>query len=82
MSEEFISMVSAMREAQREYFEKHTRPLLAECKILERKVDRWLQKSLADKVQLEMWTRSVKSSEIPGVYNTADEIETEEGGAA
>lgn len=80
--EVFIKLVASMREAQRDYFEKSTRAKLAECKRLETKVDEWLMQHVAEKVQLELWTRSVKSSELPGVYNATDESKTEEGSAA
>lgn len=42
------------------------------------RVDIWIQKHIAEKVQLELWTRSVKGSEVPGAYNVDHEIEEEE----
>ena len=80
MSELLITMVIAMREAQKEYDEQPTRSNLAERNKNEMRVDTWIQKHIAEKVQLELWTRSVKSSETPGAYNVDHEIEKEEAG--
>jgi hypothetical protein len=82
MSEEFITLVASMREAQRDYFDNRTRAGLAECKKLETRVDEWLAKHVRDVAQLDCWTRSVKSTELPGVYNVGDESEPEEAAAA
>jgi len=80
--EEFITMVLAMREAQIEFFETHRAGALAEAKKYETRVDAWLQKHISEKVQLELWVRSVKSSESPGVYDVdRDDKKTEEGEA-
>jgi hypothetical protein len=78
MSEEFVTMVAAMREAQREYFDKPSRAGLAECKRLEAKVDRWLEQHTRELAQLDMWARVMKTDELPGVYNVAHEEPTEE----
>jgi hypothetical protein len=82
MSEQFITLVAAMRDAQRSYFDLRTRSLLAECKRLEQRVDEWLQNYTAEKVQLEMWSRSMRTDETPGAYNVEHDGETEESGGA
>lgn len=66
--EEFITMVLAMREAQRELEERPTETTRREVVKLSTRVDTWLQKYVTEKVQLDFWTRSVKGSESPGVY--------------
>lgn len=80
--EEFITMVVKMREAQRDYKEQATRGNLAVQVKCETKVDEWIQRHIAERVQLDLWTRSVKSSELAGAYNVTDETNAEEGGAA
>jgi hypothetical protein len=78
MSDDFVTLVIAMREAQREFFETHNKSLIAECKRLETKVDTWIQKYLAERVQLDLWTRAIKGSETPGVYTVAHDEEITE----
>ncbi len=80
-TEEFITLVVKMREAQRDALEKPTTPNYRERLKWEQKVDEWIQRHIAEKVQLDMWTRSVKSSELAGVYNVDDETKNEEGSA-
>lgn len=76
--EEFITMVLAMREAQRELEEKPTESTRREVVKLATRVDAWLQKYISEKVQLDFWTRSVKGSESPGVYDVGDDGEKEQ----
>lgn len=80
--DQFITLVLAMREAQKAFFETKARSAMMEAVKYETRVDAWLQNFIADKVQLEMWNRSVKSSETPGAYNVSDEEQTKQGGAA
>jgi len=82
MSEAFITMVAALRDAQRQQEQKPTRGGQAECNILAEKVDAWLERHVVEMAQLDFWTRSVKSSELPGAYNVTDETEAKNGGAA
>lgn len=76
--EEFITMVLAMREAQRELEEKPTESTRREVVKLSQRVDAWLQKYVTEKVQLDLWTRSVKGSESPGVYDVGDDGKKEQ----
>ncbi len=91
MNEEFVGLVIAMREAQRNYFELAThldgctrahqlRRALQAAKAAEQKVDAWIQQYLAERVQLEIWTRGVKGSESPAAYNVAREEDLAEHG--
>lgn len=77
--EEFAQLVLEMREAQREWFDFAThldvprsrqerQDALKRVKAEEKKVDAWLQKYLGERVQLDMWARNVKGSEVAGVY--------------
>lgn len=81
-SEEFITLVVKMREAQRDYKEQATRGNLAVQVKTETKVDEWIQRHIAERVQLDLWTRSVKSSELAGVYNLTDEEDAEQIGGS
>lgn len=76
--EEFITMVLAMREAQRELEERPNESTRREVVKLSTRVDAWLQKYISEKVQLDFWTRSVKGSESPGVYDVGDDGEKEQ----
>jgi hypothetical protein len=89
--DEFVTLVCDMREAQREWFDFATHldvprsreqraDVLKRAKAAEQKVDAWLQKYTADRVQLEMWKRDVKGSELPGVYNVTREEDLAEHG--
>ncbi len=82
MSEQFITMVAAMREAQRDYFDNPSHKKLALCKKLEARVDLWLQKHTAELVQWDMWSRAVQTGEVQGAYNVGHESEAEENGGA
>lgn len=82
MTEEFVTLVVKMREAQKLYAEQATRANLADLKKWETKVDEWIQRHIAQKVQIELWTRSVKSSELPGVYDVGHETQETKGSAA
>lgn len=75
----FIQLVISMREVQREWFDFAThldvprsrqerQDALKRAKEAEQKVDAWLQKYLSERVQLDMWARNVKGSEVAGVY--------------
>jgi len=77
MNKEFVTMVLAMREAQREDDDGHSQALHVERVRCETKVDFWLERYLAKQVQLDLWTRAVNSSEEPGSYNAADETAEE-----
>ena len=76
--EEFITMVLAMREAQRELEERPNETTRREVVKLSTRVDTWLQKYVTEKVQLDFWTRSVKGSESPGVYDVGHGDEKEQ----
>lgn len=77
MSEQFITLVGEMREAQREYFEHHRQSDLQRAQRLEARVDAWIERHVTDLVQLLMWTASSRTDEEPGVYNVAsDETKT------
>lgn len=80
-TEEFITLVNVMREAQKEFDLQPTRGNLAEKQKREMRVDTWIQKHIAEKVQLELWTRSTKTGETAGVYNVGDEIKDENASA-
>lgn len=82
MSEQFITMVAAMRDAQRDYFEDPNKQKLALCKKLETRVDRWLEKHTAELVQWDLWARAVQTGETQGAYNVGHESEAEENGGA
>lgn len=82
MTENFRKLVLKMRQAQKQYFKQPTRFLLNECKSLEHRVDRWLEENAREEARAVSWTRSAKSSELPGAYNLSDEPETEKGKAA
>ncbi len=74
-------MVANMRAAQKAFFENKKRGDMMEAIKWETRVDAWLQNYIADKVQLELWTRSMSTDETPGAYNVGDEKEKEQGGA-
>lgn len=78
MSEDLITMVIALREAQKEFEERHTHQAMVDRIKYEMKIDKFIQQYMADQVQLEMWTRSVKGSESPGVYDVGDDGEKEQ----
>jgi hypothetical protein len=82
MSEQFITMVIKMRAAQKEFFENRTRGNMMIAVKLESQVDRWLEGYVSEKVQLEMWSRSMRTDETPGAYNVEHDGETEESGGA
>lgn len=82
MNEQLITMVIALREAQKADIEKRTRATMAERQKCETRVDIWIAHHIAECVQLDLWSRSVKSSETPGAYNVTDETEAENGCAA
>ena len=82
MSEQLITLVIALREAQKADENKRTRATVAEREKYETRIDNYISNYFADKVQLSLWTRSVKSSETAGAYNVGNEIEEEnESGA-
>ena len=76
--EEFITMVLAMREAQRELEERPNETTRREVVKLSTRVDTWLQKYVTEKVQLDFWIRSAKGSEEPGVYDVGHGDEKEQ----
>lgn len=89
MNKEFTELVISMREAQREYFAledkdgvgvtgHHFRLVSQRRKAAEQKVDAWIQRYMAERVQLDLWTRSAKGSEGPGVYNATRDEEVEQ----
>lgn len=82
MNAEFIKLVASMRAAQKEFYEMRTRSAMMLAIKLETQVDQYIQRWTAEKVQLEMWARSMQTDETPGVYNVADETKTQDGGAA
>ena len=80
MSEQLITLIIALREAQKANQEKSTRGTQAERKLYETRVDVWIADHIAECVQFELWGRSVKHSETAGDYNVRDEEETEDFG--
>lgn len=81
-TEQFITLVAKMRDAQRMRADEPTRANVKACEDIEFKVDAWLQKHIAEKVQLELWTRGMQTDEQPGAYNVTRETKTgEESGA-
>ena len=82
MSEQLITLVIALREAQKADENKRTRATVAEREKYETRIDNYISNYFADKVQLSLWTRSVKSSEEPGVYNLTDETKEKNEGSA
>lgn len=80
-TEEFITLVTVMREAQKDADENPTRGNMNEKQKRELRVDAWIQKHVAEKVQLELWTRSIATNETRGVYNVGDEINDENASA-
>ena len=69
MSDELITLIIMMREAQKEDLERHTRTSMMERTKYETRVDMYIQRYMAERVQLDLWTRSTKSTEEPGAYN-------------
>lgn len=82
MSDDFIRLVASMRAVQKEFEEHNTRSSMVLKVKLEQKVDEYIQRWTAEKVQLDLWSRNTKSTEEPGVYNVTDEKQKTEGGAA
>jgi len=82
MNEQFITAVIAMREAQKEDLEKHTRTSMMERVKYEIRVDAWIKNNIADQVQLEMWTAAMKTDESPGAYNVVHDDETKTDSSA
>ena len=60
-TEEFITLVTVMSEAQKDADENPTRGNMNEKQKRELRVDAWIQKYVAEKVQLELWTRSIEA---------------------
>lgn len=77
-----ITLVVELREAQKEDKDLHTQKTYVERMRCEARLDDWIDKYMAEIVQLELWKGSSKTDETPGVYNVTDESETEEGSAA
>lgn len=78
MKENFRMMVLKMRKAQKNFFKQPTRPAQEAAMSWERKVDKWLEQNAADIEKLEALTGGRSMPELPGVYNTVHDIETEE----
>lgn len=79
--DDFVTMVMKMRAAQKDFFETKKRSSMVIAVKLETQVDQFLEKYVSEKVQLEMWARSMQTDEMPGVYNVANETKTEQGSA-
>lgn len=79
--EQFITLVAKMRDAQRLRAENPTRANIRAQEDAEYKVDEWLLEYTADKVQLELWSRSSQTGEMSGAYNVTHESEEKKGGA-
>jgi len=77
MSTDLITLVIAMREAQKEFFETKKRGAMMEAIKYETRVDAWIQNYMAERVQLEMWAQAVKTDEVRGYYDVGDEGETQ-----
>ncbi len=75
MSEQLITLIIALREAQKLDAEKSTRATLAERKQCELRVDNWIANYMADRIQLDLWTRGEvkKTDDVHTVYNANDE---------
>ena len=71
-----------MREAQRANEEHPTDKKRKAAAAAELAVDKWLERNVAELAQLGMWERSVKSSEVAGVYNVRDEEKAAANGNA
>jgi len=82
MSDQFITMVLKMREAQKAFFEGKKRGDMMEAIKWETRVDVYLQNYVAEKVQLELWTCAMRTDETPGAYNVEHESKAEETGGA
>jgi hypothetical protein len=82
MSDQFVTLVIKMRAAQKEFFEHKRRGDMMIAVKLESQVDRWLEGYVSEKVQLDMWSRSMRTDETPGAYNVGHDGETEESGGA
>jgi hypothetical protein len=79
--DDLVTKVIAMREAQKAREEQPTRSNDAECKKTEMRVDTFIGKYIADRVQLELWSRMMQTDESAGAYNVTDESEKQKGGA-
>jgi len=75
MSTDLITLVIAMREAQKAHEEKPTRTTLAEKEKTELRVDMFIQNYFADIIQLGMWEKGLakKTDDVHAVYNAHDE---------
>lgn len=80
--DELVTKVIAMREAQKAYEEQPTRGNDAERKKCEMRVDTFCERYLAERVQLDLWSRMMKTDESAGAYNVTDETKKQESGAA
>jgi hypothetical protein len=80
--EKFITLVATMREAQRDFFDNRSRGALAVAKKYETLVDEFIEKHIAERVQFELWSRAIKTDEMPGAYNVDREKQAKEGGEA
>ena len=76
-----ITLVVELREAQKEDEGRHNKTTFIERKRCEARIDEWLEKYMAEIVQLDLWSRSSKTDETPGAYNVTDDSKTEEGSA-
>jgi len=82
MIDNFRGLVLKMRTAQKKYFRSPSAFGLEECKRLELRVDKWLERNAQDQVKLQSYAQGKPLVELPGIYNVRDETETDEGGAA
>lgn len=75
MSDQLITLSIALREAQKLDDEHSTRATLAERKKWELRMDNWIANHMADKIQLDLWTRgeAKKTDDVHTVYNAHDE---------
>lgn len=80
MSQQFITLVAKMRDAQKLANEKRTRENVEEAEALETKVDAFILKNIAEQMNFMNWIESVRTDETPGAYNVThgdEEKETE-----
>ena len=82
MNDEFVTLVMKMRAAQKEFFETKTRSAMKVAVKLETQVDQYLERYISEKVQLEFWSRSMRTDEEPGAYNVTHEETADGGGGA
>ena len=72
VSGEFIELVRRMRAAQNVYFKDRYRSDLNKARSLERRVDAWLEKNLAEIYLVDTWQGVKQTDETPAPYEVVD----------